>query len=178
MENLMGAIMVKNERIERLVMESCKVWRRKIRRILPSVYEVDDVLQDVYLAALKQSQRNPDFLPTCSWCCTAAKNAAISLLRKEKLRSHIDLGSSGNALSCVDKCQVVEEEERGALLKAAVSKLPTTYRGTIERIFWGKEDSPSEVAKNDGVPIQTVRTRMKRAISQLRSTSELAKIRA
>ena len=66
--------------------------------------------------------------------------------------------------------------ERTLLVNKCVSRLPEPYRSTLMQRYFD-DKTPAEIAKSQGIPVNTVKTRLKRAKKQLGSEPELQPFR-
>ncbi len=125
----------------------------------------DDLVQDVWVAALEQPPRHRSRL--ASWLATVARNLLASRLRRP---------STGQAAEGLDRPQDEDSDEldraqvgeaRSAVANA-VQRLRDPYREVlILRFYDGLE--LVEIARRTERPLETVRTQLRRALVQLRA---------
>lgn len=133
-------------------------------RLLRDAHEAEDVVQQVFLAALR---RPPEpSRPLRPWLTRVAHNLAIDMHRargrrnqSERIAAHDDLQPSTGHVVALDSAQKD--------LVASVVDLPEPYRTTIFLHFY-EELPPRTIAKRQNVPVETVRTRIKRGVAMLR----------
>ncbi|MFN0245234.1 MAG: sigma-70 family RNA polymerase sigma factor [Planctomycetota bacterium] len=133
-------------------------------RLLRDAHEAEDVVQQVFLAALR---RPPEpSRPLRPWLTRVAHNLAIDMHRargrrdqSERAAAHDDIQPSTGHIVALDSAQ------QG--LVASVVDLPEPYRTTIFLHFY-EELPPRTIAKRQNVPVETVRTRIKRGVAMLR----------
>ncbi len=139
--------------------------RRLARSLLPSdVHVADDVAQDACLAAL---EHRPDSRhPLAGWLAEVTRNLVRQKKRGESRRgTREERASRDEALpSTLD---VVEQLAVHRELVDAVMQLDEPYRTTIVRRYF-EELSPTAIAKREGVPVATVKTRLARGLDRLR----------
>lgn len=122
----------------------------------------DDVVQDTWLAALATGPARPGALR--GWLRTVATNFARQALRR-RARSEAPLGFPEEVPD--ERVAVLRAEYRRRLVEA-VMELSEPYRTTIILRFF-EELSPDRIARIQGVPPSTVRTRVQRALRKLRA---------
>ncbi len=127
--------------------------------------EAEDLSQEAFVRAyLRLEDFNPDKARFSTWLYKIATNLAIDYLRKNKRRVNVE---DIELFAEVTMPVFIEEEEKREV-RGAVSKLmPPEYRQVIEAYYWeGK--SYQEIADTANVPLNTVRTWIRRAKLQLK----------
>ena len=138
---------------------------RVVNGLLGDSHDSDDVVQQTWVAVLTTSSdtvRKPK-----TWLAKIAKNRSIDLIRRRRVRrvreQGVDEPSSGPSPD-----ESLENDSVRSTVCEAVSRLSEPYRTSIElRFFEGLP--PREVARRMGVPVETARTRIKRALASLRT---------
>jgi len=149
-------------------------WMRGLARgLLYDKSLTDDVLQEVYVAALKTPPRSERTLT--AWLSKVVRSIAWRENRKKHQRDDHEAKSAGDE-SCSseapDENAPVPDEitirlETQKQLMDAVMTLREPYRSAVyQRYFENREFD--EIATSSGVPSSTVRTRLQRALEQLR----------
>lgn len=150
-------------RSEELLSE--EVWlRRLIRGLVADEGHREDVFQETMLAAIHCRPRRESSLRP--WLARVARNRAAQLRRADVARRHRELAAA-RAEALPSTADLVERasEEREAL--AAVLGLGEPYRRClILRFLEGR--SYAWIARELQVPIETVRTRIKRGLALVR----------
>lgn len=138
--------------------------RAVARGVLGGDGEVEDVLQETFLAAWQKGPRQPGALR--SWLGTVARRLALDRRRSSGRRETREaIAARPEALPSPAEIAVREETRRR--LVSAVLALEEPYRTTLLwRYYSGL--SLSEIAARQGVPSDTVRTRVQRGLTQLR----------
>jgi RNA polymerase sigma-70 factor (ECF subfamily) len=101
-----------------------------------------------------------------------ARNRRIDILRREKVRQHYSLDFAEGRLAKQligdhDPCRAVEEQEERERMLAAVKGLKPKQREAIQAVYL--HDEPDvEVAERLGIPRETLRTRCKQGLKELR----------
>jgi RNA polymerase sigma-70 factor (ECF subfamily) len=142
-------------------------WVRHLARsLVPSDFHgADDVAQDACLAAL---EHRPDTArPLGAWLATVAKNLVRQKHRGETRRDARERSTARNE-ALPSTFDVVVQLSVHRELVDAVMDLDEPYRTTIVLRFF-EELSPSAIAKRQGVPVATIKTRLARGLDRLRA---------
>ncbi len=125
---------------------------------------VDDIVQNTWLAALKRPPVPGPGLR--AWLATLVRNVARQHWRSEERRRHREQrGFSPTTISTPE--ELLEREELRRRLVQALSQLDDRHRDVVLlRFFEGLP--PRAIATHLGVPAETVKTRLKRAMARLR----------
>lgn len=100
-----------------------------------------------------------------TWIFTIARNRKIDMLRKQRRPEPEDL-PWGPEVTPNQADVLVLQEETGKL-GAALAQLPEKQRQLIERAYFG-ELSHSEIAAETGLPLGTIKSRIRLALERLR----------
>jgi len=134
----------------------------------------EDVVQDAFLSVWRQAKSyRPDRGSAKTWLMAIVRNRSI-----DKLRSH---ASGSNAVS-IDEVpedfnaepgpwQQVWNDLRGASVRDALERLPVDQKKSIELAYFSGY-SQSEIAELMGVPLGTVKGRMRIGLQKLKSMLE------
>jgi len=128
----------------------------------------DDVLQEVMLAVWqKAGSYDAEKAKLSTWVFTIARYKYIDRLRHEGRRptesADFDLHEAENTVSDDE----VLQEQRHDAVQAAITKLPANQQSVIFLSFI-KGLAHSEIAEQLGLPLGTVKSRIRRAFAQLR----------
>ncbi len=130
---------------------------------------VGDVAQETWLAAAK----NPPAagLRLIGWIRRVAIHVVGQWQRKDRSRTRREtLAAAGEELA--DTTEVVAQRlEVAQIVVAAVQALDMKYRSVIVLRFW-EDLTPGEIARRLQEPAATVRTRLRRALEELRTNLE------
>ena len=131
--------------------------------------KAEDVVQDVFLSAMKNLKGFRGESGLCSWLRQIAVNKCRSHWRKVSVRRRV-LASAAGALEWVAPAQpetVATERETFSRVRQAVQALPQHYRQVV--ILWYFEQIPTaEVAAALTISPAIVRLRLHRARRHLR----------
>ena len=135
----------------------------------------EDVLQEVMIALWEKSHMyNSDKASVSTWLFTIARYKHIDRLRRDS--RHIadsdepDLRASDDP----EAADNVLQDQRAVAVKAAISDLPEDQQTVIVMSF-NKGLSHSEIAEQLGLPLGTVKSRIRRAFQRMRE--ELGEVR-
>jgi RNA polymerase sigma-70 factor (ECF subfamily) len=110
---------------------------------------------------------DPSKASVSTWIYTIARNRRIDLLRKQKRPEPEDLPWGPEAEpEQADAMGLQQETEQ---LGQALAALPAEQRKLIERAYFG-ELSHSEIAAETGLPLGTIKSRIRLALERLRHT--------
>lgn len=141
-------------------------WVRGLaRRLVLDDARADDLAQQTWLRALTSPP--PSGTATRAWLGTIARNLARDLARRRERRARRELAAAHPEALPATIDVVGRAEALGRVVQAVVA-LDEPYRTTVLlRFFEGL--SPGQVAQRMDVPVETVRTRLRRALERLRS---------
>ena len=145
-------------------MEHRAFVRGVVRRLIPDEHQVDDIVQETWLTALRSPPQKAGSLR--AWLARVGKNLAISTLRRQKRRQHRERQAARRERTpaAVD---LVSRLEHHRLVVEAVLELDEPLRTTVLLRFY-EELPPREIAALQDVPVATVRSRLRRAIVRMR----------
>src|SRR5262249_19028993 len=138
--------------------------RALVRSPIPDRGRAADVLQGRGLAALSGPPHRPE--STRAWLAAVARHLVHKLERRERRREHIErTGATREVVPATDA--IVAREATRRVVVDAVLALDEPYRSTI-LLRYLDELPPRVIARRCGVPVETVRTRIKRGLELLR----------
>jgi RNA polymerase sigma-70 factor (ECF subfamily) len=146
-----------------VLLEHAAFVKALARRLVRDEATAEDVAQQTWLAALR---RPPDRNPR-SWLGTVARNVVRGVVRSDRRR----LRRERTAARSESVGPADAEVTRAELLRSvtdAVLALPEQDREVILLRFY-ENLPPREIARKFGIPSQTVRSRLHRAVSRLRA---------
>jgi RNA polymerase sigma-70 factor, ECF subfamily len=151
-------------RVELLVREYQTKLARYVRRMVGDSELALDLTQEVFLAAFRTLQRDPERPLTAGWLYKTATNGAISHLRRKKIVRMLPLDRDGD-----DHSWRIDERSAASVdLQAALAKLPPEQSAAILLTSYAGYSS-SEAAAILGTTSDAVRQRVCRAMKILRS---------
>lgn len=142
------------------------------RRFAPAVHgilvasaprtEARDLVQEVFLLALRSIRRLEDPARIGPWLCTIARNLARDAHKKSRARGELD-----ENLAAPEADAAPDDEEEAERALAALRTLPDAYRETLAlRLVEGL--SGPEIAERTGLTHGSVRVNLHRGMKLLR----------
>ena len=140
-------------------------------RLLGSAEAAEELTQDVFLAAWRKAARfDPARGRLSTWLMTISHNLAVDRLRSEtgETRPHLV------QVEEVPETEWVDEEEplieRDAAIRALES-LSDAEKRLLARAYFGGLTA-REIAESDGIPLGTVKTRLRTALIKVRRANQ------
>ena len=126
----------------------------------------EECMQDV-MATLWQKAHlyDPSRASVATWIFTIARNRKIDLLRRHARPEPEDLPWGPE--TAPDQADVIALQQDAARLTEAIGKLPEKQRELIQSAFFG-DLSHSEIAAQTGLPLGTIKSRIRLALDRLR----------
>jgi RNA polymerase sigma factor (sigma-70 family) len=138
--------------------------RALARSLVADDAAADDVTQEVWLAAVERPPRRET--PPRSWLAAVVKNAARRFARRDDRRRRAEGGLPPRP-PVPSTAEVIAREAVRAEVVRGVLALPEPYRSTV-LLRYHEGLAPREIARTLNVPVETVRTRHRRALELLR----------
>lgn len=126
----------------------------------------EECAQDV-MATLWQKARlfDAERASVATWVFTIARNRRIDALRKSRRPEPEELPWGPEPEP--DQAEVLEAQQETERLGTALAQLPLKQRVLIERAYFG-DLSHSEIAAETGLPLGTIKSRIRLALERLR----------
>lgn len=126
----------------------------------------DECTQEV-MATLwtKAHMYDPSRASVATWVFTIARNRKIDAIRKQRRPEPEELSWGPEAEP--DQAEVMSLKQENEKLATAIKSLPDKQRQLIERAFFG-DLSHSEIAEETGLPLGTIKSRIRLALERLR----------
>lgn len=126
----------------------------------------EEVAQDVMATLWRKAHLfDPTKASVSTWVFTIARNRRIDVLRKQRRPEPEDLTWGPEPEP--DQADVLALQQESAKLGQALAALPEKQRHLIERAYFG-ELTHSEIAEETGLPLGTIKSRIRMAIDRLR----------
>jgi RNA polymerase sigma-70 factor (ECF subfamily) len=157
----------------RVIGEVDRRYRRRLEavalRIVGSQADAEDVVQRVFLALPSAAYSGAASLWT--YLYRAATNTAINLLRARRRRAGLEEALAPVLAAQVQpdagpESTVLEGEILAGVARALLHVKPQHRRALVLRILWGLTNT--EIAEQEGVPLATVSTWLRRGREELR----------
>lgn len=126
----------------------------------------EEVAQDVMVTVWHKAHLfDPARASVATWVFTIARNRRIDALRKLRRPEPEDLGWGPEPEP--DQAEAMELQQETERLAEAIAQLPPKQRELIQRAYFG-ELSHSEIAAETGLPLGTIKSRIRLALERLR----------
>ncbi len=126
----------------------------------------EECAQDVMTTLWRKAdQFDPTRASVATWVFTIARNRRIDMLRRDRRPEPEDLLWGPTAEP--EQSHVLELQQESARLVEAISKLPAPQRKLIEQAYFG-EMTQAEIADITGLPLGTIKSRIRLALDRLR----------
>jgi len=126
----------------------------------------EDVTQDVMATLWRKAHMfDPAKASVSTWIFTIARNRRIDVLRKQRRPEPEDL--TWGPTEEPDQEDVLALQQESAQLGEAIAALPDKQRELIVRAYYG-ELTHSEIADATGLPLGTIKSRIRLALDRLR----------
>lgn len=135
----------------------------------------EDLVQDVMLTLWRKAELYaPDRGTVGAWIFTIARNVRIDRLRRQSSRAYEDVADLDLESPEAGGEEETENRQRDTLVGQALAELPPDQRRVVEMSF--VQDMPqAEIATALGLPLGTVKSRMRLAYAKLRDRLEIVK---
>ena len=110
---------------------------------------------------------DPSRASVATWIFTIARNRRIDILRKQRRPEPEDL--TWGPQEEPDQADALALQQETQILGKALFDLPTAQRKLIDQAYFG-DMSHSEIAKQTGLPLGTIKSRIRLALGRLRQT--------
>ena len=173
---LMERIQSRDERaLETLIKRFQALVRSVVERILPNKEDVSDVVEEVFMGVWKQAA-NFDLLKgkPLGWIITIARRRAIDRVRRRqaydraetRFRISTETGTSHFAGDDVEKSAM--ESETATMFQKLLFTLPVAQSAVVRMAFY-RGLSQREIARETGIPLGTIKTRLELGVKKLRA---------
>lgn len=126
----------------------------------------EECAQDVMTTLWRKAdQFDPSRASVATWIFTIARNRRIDMLRRDRRPEPEDLTWGPQAEP--EQSQVLEIQQESTRLVQAIATLPKNQRSLIEQAYFG-EMTQAEIAKITGLPLGTIKSRIRLALDRLR----------
>lgn len=126
----------------------------------------DETAQEVMATVWQKAHLfDPARASVATWIFTIARNRKIDAIRKQKRPEPEDLFWGPEAEP--DQEDILSLQQESAILADAIKTLPEKQRVLIEQAYFG-DLSHSEIAEQTGLPLGTIKSRIRLALERLR----------
>lgn len=128
----------------------------------------EECAQDVMTTLWRKAdQFDPARASVATWVFTIARNRRIDMLRRDRRPEPEEL--SWGPEHEPEQSEVIELQQETARLVKAIGQLPQNQRKLIEQAYFG-DMTQSEIAQITGLPLGTIKSRIRLALERLRHT--------
>lgn len=137
-----------------------------------SPFEAEEFVQEALLSVWKHAERfDPKKASASTWIFTIARNKRIDALRKQKpvsadLEAAMDVESQDGS-DVLNWAMTLESRQKQ--LQAALQSLPKEQKDLLMRSFFDSQ-SHGDIAAKTGLPLGTVKSRIRLALDRLRKS--------
>ena len=153
-----------------------------IMRILGSPSDAEDVLQETFVRVWSRAETYDALMGTpAAWLTRIARNRAIDRLRARRVRGHIAVGPTIQGGDDAPRSEepvtrdtpetVLEGRTIAGAVRTALAALTPAQRTLIEAAYF-EGYTHSELATRFGVPLGTVKTRIRSGLAAMRDRLE------
>jgi RNA polymerase sigma-70 factor (ECF subfamily) len=143
------------------------------RRILNRLEDAEEVVQDVFAQIWREAARYENSRATVAgWVLMLARTRAIDRLRSRNARPDQAAADSPDAVAPLtsagqspEAATISAEDARG--VRTALDALPLAQRALVELAYY-EGLTHAEIAERTGIPLGTVKTRLRTAMFTLR----------
>jgi RNA polymerase sigma factor (sigma-70 family) len=141
-----------------------------IVRIVKNEEVAEEVLQDVFLKIWHRFD-NYDASKgrLFTWMLNLARNLAIDRTRSREIIKSQKTSDIGNFVNTINNTGSIEQKTDDIGVKEILKTLPEEQRFVVEFLYL-KGFTQSELAEESGIPLGTIKTRLRLAMQQLRIT--------
>jgi RNA polymerase sigma factor (sigma-70 family) len=139
-----------------------------IIRIVKKEEVAEEVLQDVFLKIWDRfANYDPAKGKLFTWMVNVARNQAIDKTRSKEIAKEQKTRGIENVVGRIEKSEYIEQHIDGIGVADILKNLSQEQRFVVEHLYF-KGYSQSELAEEFGIPLGTVKTRLRLAMQQLR----------
>ena len=141
-------------------------------RVGASASVAEELAQETLLRVWRKADSfNPDAAAASTWIFVIARNLRIDRLRGERFSDGLDLDPSDEPDAPASGETIAIQHERRARVRQALGALSADQARIIE-LFYFDEHPHSEIARILGLPLGTVKSRVRLAVQRLRAELE------
>lgn len=140
-----------------------------IYRILPKEDMAEEVLQDVFLKIWdKIESYDAGKGRLFTWMLNIARNQAIDKTRSKEISKDNKTKDIDTLVHTINRQEYQEQQIDGIGVREILNVLPEEQRFVVEYLYF-RGYTQSELADESGIPLGTVKTRLRAAMQQLRT---------
>jgi len=175
-EELMRRIQARDERALEILMKRYEsLLRSSAGRILAVDQDVTDVVEEAFLGVWNQAS-NFDLSKgkVVGWLITIARRRAIDRVRRRQaydraeMRFRLSTDTGYQHFAPDDIQEQAASSEYAAVFADLIARLPEAQRRVVELTFY-RGLSQREIARETGIPLGTIKTRIELGVKKLRA---------
>ena len=144
-----------------------------ILRIVKNEATAEEVLQDVFFKLWNRFDHyDASKGKLFTWMVNIARNQAIDKTRSKEINKEQKTRGIEDVVSKIDNETYLEQHTDGIGVKEMLVHLPEEQRFVVEQLYF-RGYSQSALAEEFNIPLGTVKTRLRLAMQQLRTTLRL-----
>jgi RNA polymerase sigma-70 factor (ECF subfamily) len=136
-----------------------------VYHMIRDVHAADDIVQEAFINLYKTIDRVDSSKKFSAYVFSIARNTTISHIRKNKKDIPLDDILASNEEESL-YAQIVQAEQAHTI-EGALAKIPVHYQKVI-RLYYFEDLSYEEVSKKLSLPVNTIRTHLRRGKELLR----------
>jgi RNA polymerase sigma factor (sigma-70 family) len=145
-----------------------------ISRIISNEDLAEEVLQDAFLKIWEKIASYDETKGKLfTWMLNVSRNLAIDKMRSKEISKGRKTDDLQKLVSKVDNQEFVESQVEAIGLKEVLLKLPAEQRFVVEKVYLGGF-THAELAEEYRIPLGTVKTRLRMAMTELRTILEVS----
>lgn len=130
----------------------------------------EEVLQDVFLKIWSRFDNYDEGKGKLfTWMVNLTRNQAIDKTRSREISKEQKTRGIDNVVSRIDNAEYTEQRIEGIGVKEIIKNLPEEQQFVVEYLYF-KGYTQSELAEEFNIPLGTVKTRLRLAMQQLRTS--------
>ena len=152
---------------ELVTMHRTHVWAVCLN-IVGNQADAEDAMQDTLIAAWQNLSKFRGEAKFSTWLHRVAANAALAVIRKRKAKTDIvDFNDTEHPILVEDDAPAFDDQLAiRDQLRMALAEIPEDFRTALVLREFG-DMTYEQIAEHQGIPVQTVRSRLNRARKQL-----------
>lgn len=162
----------KNYDLETLIREHGTDVLRTAYLYVKDIHIAEDIFQEVFIKVNNNVHKFKELSSIKTWIIRITINTCKDYLKSayhSKVVPMVDFVE--DAIACESEFEKLEEREKNVTVKEAVMELPEHYRDVILCVYLN-EMSLQDTSKSLGIPVGTVKSRLRRAKDKLKDLLE------
>jgi len=175
-EQLMALIQDRDETaLATLYRRHTPLLRTVISRVVHNEYDVDDLLQEVFLELWNRADHyDEEKGKALGWIVTLARRRAIDRVRRRQAyaraeeRLRLETEHEPQQTRNQGVADDVHDADRAEIFQRVLSTLPAAQREALQLAYY-RGLSQREIAAKTGIPLGTIKTRLELAVRKIRT---------